>query len=159
MQATTTPKLAAPFPAAQAALAAVVLAVALTVVGTIGIALQRSAPATPNAGQLDGAGQRRQIVAASDAVVGADDRLLDGAAFRNPTSVLGADDFYSQVGFRRDGAAHPGTIPIVGGYMIWVGTQPGTTGKIADDQMSYFNGVGLSKPGADETEKVGRAHR
>jgi hypothetical protein len=167
MQATTTPKLAAPFPAAQALLAAVLLAVALTVVGTIGIALQRSAPAAPNAAaqQLDGAGQRRQIVASSDAVVGASDRLLDGAAFRTSSNALTDDDFYSQVGFRRGGAALPGTIPAVrgpvfaGGHLIWLGTQPGTNGTIADDQMSSFNGVGLSKPGADETEKVGRAHR
>jgi hypothetical protein len=32
-------------------------------------------------------------------------------------------------------------------------------GSAADDQMSKFNSWGLSKPGADEAEKVGRAHR
>ena len=32
-------------------------------------------------------------------------------------------------------------------------------GSVADDQMSQFTGWGLSKPGADETQKVGRAHR
>lgn len=36
---------------------------------------------------------------------------------------------------------------------------PASTGSAADDQMSQFNSWGLSKPGADEAEKVGRAHR
>lgn len=49
--------------------------------------------------------------------------------------------------------------PLTGGALVYTGANPGTTGKIADDQMSQFNGYGLSKPGADESEKVGRAHR
>lgn len=136
MQATTTPKLADQRPAAQAVLAVVLLAFALIVGGTIGIALQSAAPATPAAviGDYEASGVRRGID------VSAADRALDGAAFRNPAkaAVLA---------------------PTVGG-LVYTGANPGTSaGSVASDDMAQFNGIGLSKPGADETQKVGRAHR
>jgi hypothetical protein len=87
-----------------------------------------------------------------------------GAAAAAAVDALTSDDFLASVGFRRE---HSGIRPnkaVAGpamgnGSLIWLGTNPGSLGKLADDQMATFNGYGLSQPGADETEKIGRAHR
>ena len=79
-------------------------------------------------------------------------------------NALTADDFLASVGFRRE---HSGLGPnkviagpaIGNGAMVWLGTNPGPAGKLADDDMSEFNGYGLSQPDADETAKRGLAHR
>jgi hypothetical protein len=138
MQATTSPKLADQRPAAQAALAAIVLAAGLAVVGAFGIAAQQSAPAAPAAAVGDHEASGFRNAAAGSPT----DRYLDGAAIRRANS----GPLVSK--------------PTVRVPTVWLGTNPGPgTGSVATDPMAQFNATGLSIRGADETQKVGRSPR
>ena len=170
MQATSTPALAQPKPNAFGALlGATILAVGIAAGALIGVNVPQAADA-PIA-KLDAAAALRvQRNGETGALTPAQRALIaqrhgeTGAAAAIAADALTADDFLASVGFRRE---HSGVRsnkvvagPAIGnGAMVWLGTSPGSAGAIADDDMSFFNGYGLSKPGADETAKRGLAHR
>lgn len=177
MQATSTPALAQPKPSAFGALtAAIVLAVGIGAGAVIGVNLAQSNAIAPAAGLDYGSHSyalRVQRNGETGALTPAQRSLLDqrhgetGAAAAIAVDALTADDFFAAVGFRRE---HSGikAAPVAGpvfanGAMVWLGTSPiapVAPAKDADgDQMSYWNSVGLSQPGADESAKRGRAHR
>jgi hypothetical protein len=172
MQATSTPALARPKPSAFGALtAAVILAVGIGAGAIIGVNLAKAeavAPAAEFGSHVNAL--RLQRNGETGALTPAQRSLLDqrrgetGAAAAAAVDALTADDFLASVGFRREHSGiGPNKVvagPAMGnGSLIWLGTNPGSLGKLADDQMATFNGYGLSQPGADETEKIGRAHR
>ena len=170
MQATSTPALAQPKPNAFGAiLGAGILAVGITAGALIGVNLPQAADA-PTAKVDPAAALRVQRNGETGALTPAQRSLIEqrrgetGAAAAAAVDALTADDFLASVGFRRE---HSGLGPnkviagpaIGNGAMVWLGTNPGPAGKLADDDMSEFNGYGLSQPDADETAKRGLAHR
>lgn len=172
MQATSTPALAQPKPSALGALtAAAILVVGIGAGAFIGVNAAATTSTAVSGPAIDAAAALRvQRNGETGALTPAQRALVDqrrgetGAAAVVAADALTSDDFLAAVGFRRE---HSGIKPapavagpaIGNGAMIWLGTNPGTVGKLADDQMASFNAIGLSKPGADETAKVGRAHR